>query len=218
MATYTHSATAAPSGLAWITLDVDGDNPVSSSSTLFVMTNSDGTQTRLIGTDFTYDGNGEPTGGTISEIQRTDATGATIYESVTGLSLSFVALFNLPEDGTAAAFNLIFAGVDTLTGHAGTDYLYGGPGADAMNGNGGTDFADYSGATAGLTADLGGIANNTGDAAGDTYTLIEGIIGSNFNDNVRGNGTNNTLIGGAGDDMLRGRGGADVLDGGGEQS
>lgn len=213
MATYTHSTTAAPSGLAWVTLTVDGDNPVTQSSTEFFMPNSDGTQTRITGTGFTFDGNGEPTGGTITQIQRTDVTGTIVYETITDLNLSLVDLWNT-EGETQGAFNLIFAGSDTLTGHSGTDYLYGGPGADAMDGSGGFDYAIYFGATVGLTADLGTSANNTGDAAGDTYTSIEGIIGSNFNDNLRGNGGNNTLSGGAGDDMLRGRGGADVLDGG----
>ena len=60
-----------------------------------------------------------------------------------------------------------------------------------------------------MTVDLLILANNTGDAAGDTYVNIEGLEGSNFNDDLRGNNSNNFLIGGIGADTLDGRGGAD---------
>ena len=57
----------------------------------------------------------------------------------------------------------------------------------------------------GVTASLTNPAINTGDAAGDTYISIEGLIGSNAPD---------ALIGDAGNNFLRGQGGADILDGG----
>jgi VCBS repeat-containing protein len=106
------------------------------------------------------------------------------------------------------------AGDDRLEGNGGDDVLIGGAGADELIGGEGFDIADYSTAADGVTADLGNPANNTGDAAGDTYTSIEGIRGSGFDDVLRGNGTANSLEGGDGDDYLRGRGGADTLDGG----
>jgi Ca2+-binding RTX toxin-like protein len=61
-----------------------------------------------------------------------------------------------------------------------------------------------------LTVDLLVPANNTGDAVGDTYANIEGLEGSNFDDVLRGNNSNNFLIGGAGVDTLDGRGGSDT--------
>ena len=64
---------------------------------------------------------------------------------------------------------------------------------------------------------------NTGNAGGDTYEGVEGLLGSNFADvlvgdagsNVlRGEGGDDRLSGAAGDDVLFGDAGADQLDGG----
>ena len=63
-----------------------------------------------------------------------------------------------------------------------------------------------------MTADLTTPTNNTGDAAGDVYTNIENLQGSNFNDVLRGDGTYNYLRGGAGGDVLDGGAGRDTAD------
>ena len=55
---------------------------------------------------------------------------------------------------------------------------------------------------------------DTGGAGLDTLTNIESLIGSNFNDNLTGNGKNNVLNGRDGDDTLNGNAGADVMIGG----
>jgi Ca2+-binding RTX toxin-like protein len=215
MATYSHPSTTYPA-LPWIDVLIGNNNPIIASGTELAFTLADGTEVHILGVGFTYDGNGNPTGGTVGSITRTTAGGGTVIEQVTGVTgVTLVALVASVSGGSlAGAFNLVTAGNDTLTGNTGTDFLYGGAGADAMDGGAGFDYADYSAATAGLTADLGVTANNTGDALGDTYTSIEGIRGSAFDDNLRGNGGNNTLLGGGGNDFLRGRGGADVLNGG----
>ena len=105
------------------------------------------------------------------------------------------------------------AGNDTLDGKDGNDTLLGGLGADALIGGVGFDYASYAGSTAGLTARLDMPGLNTGEAAGDTYTTIEGLIGSRFNDLLVGNGSANVLRGGAGNDTLDGKDGNDTLDG-----
>ena len=64
-------------------------------------------------------------------------------------------------------------GDDTLKGGAGRDFLKGGAGADVLNGGTGIDIADYSGASAGVTVDLGNVSANTGDAFGDTFAFVE---------------------------------------------
>jgi Ca2+-binding RTX toxin-like protein len=102
-------------------------------------------------------------------------------------------------------------GNDQLFGNGGDDFLSGGSGADTLDGGDGTDFADYFNATTGVTASLVNPAVNTGDAAGDTYTSIEGLHGSAFDDLLIGDANNNTLLGGAGLDRLFGGDGNDFL-------
>ena len=107
------------------------------------------------------------------------------------------------------------ADADSLYGSYGNDILIGGAGADLLNGGSGTnDIASYSTAASGVTVDLTTGANNTGDAAGDTYSGIEVILGSGYNDVLKGDANNNTLSGAVGNDSLYGLGGNDTLDGG----
>ena len=100
---------------------------------------------------------------------------------------------------------------DTLIGNSGNNFLRGGPGADWLQGGGGSDTADYKGATSGVIADLTTPAFNTGDAAGDTYTLISNLRGTDFNDVLKGNSNSNTLTGGLGADRFIYSGGADTV-------
>ena len=116
------------------------------------------------------------------------------------------------------------AGDDILIGGAGNDTLDGGAGADQLDGGTGNDTASYDSALAAVLADLGNSAANTGDAAGDTYTGIQNLYGSINDDELNGDGANNTLDGGldgmdtlrgfAGNDTLLGQAGDDTLDGG----
>ncbi|MEM9319952.1 MAG: M10 family metallopeptidase C-terminal domain-containing protein, partial [Pseudomonadota bacterium] len=105
-------------------------------------------------------------------------------------------------------------GADTLTGGAGDDTLTGGVGADSLAGGEGLDLAGYGDAGGAILVDLQDLGMSTGAASDDIYDSIEGIAGSDFGDNLRGDGTQNRLEGGAGNDKLAGRAGADTLDGG----
>ncbi|MDO9233516.1 MAG: hypothetical protein Q8N02_00535 [Methylotenera sp.] len=108
-------------------------------------------------------------------------------------------------------------GANILTGGDGDDILEGMEGSDTLIGGNGNDTASYvhaiSGVAASLTTGLSGFSS-AGDAAGDVYSSIENITGSNFSDNLIGDAGDNVLNGGDGDDVLEGMGGADILDGG----
>jgi len=101
------------------------------------------------------------------------------------------------------------AGADTLEGGAGADTLEGGAGADSLDGGDGIDFASYANATEGVTASLFKYVASSGEAEGDSYTSIEGLIGSSHNDLLVGDFNDNTLEGGAGADALEGNDGND---------
>jgi Ca2+-binding RTX toxin-like protein len=128
-------------------------------------------------------------------------------------------------DSTA---NAIFGGEggDWLDGSGGGDSLYGGTGndslvsrqqADVLDGGRDFDSVRYDFADAGVKAFLYDATQNTGWAAGDTFISIEGILGSYFDDDLRGNFGVNTLSGLSGDDFISGLGGSDLLEGGNGQ-
>jgi|GEM_PF-847305 len=91
---------------------------------------------------------------------------------------------------------------DVLTGSIGNNAIEGGAGADTIDGGSGFDLATYFTASSGVRADLRGTLAGTGDAAGDTFTSIDGIMGSLFSDQLYAEGLN--LYGNAGDDFLFG--------------
>jgi hypothetical protein len=106
------------------------------------------------------------------------------------------------------------AGNDTLSGGDGNDNLTGGPGADALDGGAGFDYARYDYATSAVSAALYNPAVNNGEAAGDSYTSIEGLTGSAYADYLYGNAASNYIFGNAGNDWIDGMGGTDYLYGG----
>jgi uncharacterized delta-60 repeat protein len=115
--------------------------------------------------------------------------------------------YNSIENLTGSAFN------DKLIGNDGNNVLEGRAGADQLDGGKGVNTASYE-HSSGVTADLTNPANNTGDAAGDTYKNIQNLLGSHFDDRLVGDGSNNVLTGGDGNDTLIGNGGKDTLIGG----
>src|SRR5690606_15820373 len=103
---------------------------------------------------------------------------------------------------------------DILDGGDGNDYLVGGNGADTFIGGAGNDTVSYYFAASGVTARLDRPELNTGEAAGDTYSGIENLYGSQFADVLCGDGQSNRLTGWAGNDQLFAFGGAVPLYGG----
>ena len=84
-----------------------------------------------------------------------------------------------------------------------------------MHGGNGTDTLSYAGATgSGVAVDLGTGTAWGSDAAGDTFTGFENVIGSALGDFLMGDSQANFLSGGAGFDTLDGGAGDDRLTGG----
>ena len=131
--------------------------------------------------------------------------------------------------------DLIYGGIgdDFIDGQEGNDTLVGGDGADVLHGDSGIDVVDYRTSPEAVVVRLDVGAGFDGDAAGDTFSEVEAVFGSQFNDliiaavgvnsNLQGFGGADRLIGldgadtlegGDSNDRLEGRGGADVLRGG----
>ncbi|WP_422370993.1 calcium-binding protein [Hoeflea sp.] len=105
-------------------------------------------------------------------------------------------------------------GDDTLRGLGGNDMLFGGLGADAMDGGADFDYARYDNAASAVAVYLANDRPNSGEAAGDTFANIEGLILSAHNDYGFGDDGANYIYGQGGSDSLAGGLGADYLDGG----
>ena len=140
-----------------------------------------------------------------------DAAGDTFssIENITGTGYADVITGN-----TAANLLRGEAGNDTLNGGDGDDTLIGGAGADKLNGGAGIDTASYAGAGKGVTVSLLTTKSSTNDATGDTFSSIENITGSSYDDIITGNTGANVLRGEAGNDKLIGGNGNDTLLGG----
>jgi serralysin len=135
-----------------------------------------------------------------------------LYSSIEGLVGS---AFADQLEGSAGKDTLFGGGGgDTLQGLAGDDRLEGGAGADHLDGGDGFDMATYVNATTAVSASLGNPDLGGGEAKGDTYASIEGLVGSQFSDRLEGSGFDDSLLGGAGNDRLLGLGGNDRLEGG----
>ncbi|MGQ0534035.1 MAG: CHRD domain-containing protein, partial [Caulobacteraceae bacterium] len=106
------------------------------------------------------------------------------------------------------------AAANALNGGDGNDLLNGGAGADALDGAGGVDTVSYSGSAAAVTVNLTTNGASGGDAAGDTLSGFENIIGSLFDDILIGNAGANNLVSGGGADTITGGGGVDNVNGG----
>ena len=151
-------------------------------------------------------------------VDLTDGTGEGGYaqgdtitnvENITGTGYADV----LRGDGSANVLQGL-DGNDELRGNGGNDVLEGGAGADRLDGDTGIDQVSYQDSDTGVTVDLVEGVGEGGHAEGDVLTGIENVIGSDYDDFLRGDAGGNKLEGGYGWDFLLGGGGADRLDGG----
>jgi Ca2+-binding RTX toxin-like protein len=104
-------------------------------------------------------------------------------------------------------------GNDVLLGDDGDDTLKGGGGADYLHGGAGYDTVSYTQSQTRVFVSLADNVGAYGDAAGDTFTFIENITGTQYNDDLWGHNGNNVLNGMLGNDNLKGFGGNDTLRG-----
>ncbi|MEA2435245.1 MAG: hypothetical protein QOG54_2702 [Actinomycetota bacterium] len=137
------------------------------------------------------------------------------------------AVYGTPFDDTmvgSAEDNVFFGdyGNDRMAGGAGNDVFYPDLGDDEINGGiGPRDEIDFFLADGPVNVDMAaGTASGDGS---DSFTEVEFISGSEFDDTITGGpntdymmggGGNDTLIGGEGDDAMDGELGDDSVDGG----
>ena len=189
--------------------------------TTFTGTNKDNTLTGSAGADdfFALDGNDTVNAG---------AGNDTIYGGSGNDSLSGEgdndSIFG--EDGADSLYggtgnDLLDGGAsnDQLFGGDGNDTLTGGAGSDTLSGGIGTDTANYSASTSPVNVNLYSGTATGGDAAGDTLTSIENLVGSAGADTLTGSDSltsqsgDNEILGGNGNDIIDGRSGNDTLAG-----
>ncbi len=149
-------------------------------------------------------------------IKSTGATASNIDQTVNttwgGLQATDAThAYDLSAEAGTASNNGKFVGTgynDTFFATAGTDTYDGSGGWVYSSGtgtwlaNGGMDVVDFRLSTVGVTANLSSTAAQATGFNTSTFTNIEGISGSNFND---------TLTGSTGDNQLEGRGGNDTI-------
>ncbi|WP_349665548.1 Ig-like domain-containing protein [Escherichia coli] len=129
--------------------------------------------------------------------------------------------YDLSAEAGTASNNGKFVGTgynDTFFATAGTDTYDGSGGWVYSSGtrtwlaNGGMDVVDFRLSTVGVTANLSSTAAQATGFNTSTFTNIEGISGSNFNDILTGSSGDNQLEGRGGNDTLNiGNGGHDTL-------
>ena len=106
---------------------------------------------------------------------------------------------------------LISRGLDFNTAVNYFEYLEGGPGADTLIGGNGIDIIGYFESEAGVEVRLYDGTAKGGEAEGDTFESIDGLIGSNYDDILSGTNEFNWLDGLGGNDIIEGREGDDTL-------
>jgi Ca2+-binding RTX toxin-like protein len=118
--------------------------------------------------------------------------------------------------GSSTGANTIYGNFDAneLTGGSGVDQFVGFSGADKFFGDIGFDTVIYTDSAEGINVDLGSSNGLGGDAEGDSYYDIEGIIGTQFKDTLTGQKQAEFLSGGAGNDIILGKEENDTLSGG----
>src|SRR3954451_4188159 len=110
-------------------------------------------------------------------------------------------------------------GTDKVTGGSGNDWMRGGPNGDQYSGGDGIDTISYADntpswdTTTGVKVDFPSGQSVSPDGY-ESFSGVEDVLGSAFDDTLIGGGGADSLDGGPGDDEITGGGGSDQLTGG----
>jgi Ca2+-binding RTX toxin-like protein len=198
-----------------------GDAITAATSTTLTL-QAPGVNLTLFGTGFTYDGNQQINGGSVTTILYT-APGWNLNLQVPHIPAASFGGW-VASDATAFAFQNIFAlndklggttGADVIHSYGGDDVLYGAGGGDSLYGGDGNDqiFADYpldmSGATGGGRSYLRGENGDDTILGGSGFDDINGNRGNDTIDG--GSGGGDWLVGGQGDDLITAHASQNIL-------
>lgn len=222
MANYT-TTTAQNFATAEDFFDASAVNILSETPTNVSLLTTDNTLQQYSGSSFTFDVDGNFTGGTLTGITELTANGSSTLTSLLGISVPISVLNSFADNNDSLGFQTYVLGgndsisgsaqSDTLLGYTGNDSISGNAGDDVLNGNQGDD--NISG-NAGNDNVSGGKGNDTVSGGkgndivngGQGNDLVNGNIGD---DTVRGGADNDTINGGDGNDHIYGDKGNDLL-------
>jgi Ca2+-binding RTX toxin-like protein len=141
-----------------------------------------------------------------------DIDADTVFSGVTGITINALA----GNDTVTVGANIKNASNRkinvTINGGDDDDTISGGSGNDLIDGGAGIDTIDYSAATKGVDVRLDlNKAGRDGLGGRDTLSHFENVIGSAFNDSIRGDDNDNGIDAGAGNNTVRGGGGDDSI-------
>ena len=110
------------------------------------------------------------------------------------------------ETAIGTAFDDTFtgnAGANTFIGGGGNDLIYGSGGNNTYNGGDDLDTVSYASVGASVSIDLNAGTGSNGYGGTDTLNNIERIVGTNFDDTIKGKiGVADIMIGGDGNDAI----------------
>ncbi len=130
------------------------------------------------------------------------------------INLSHSMIATTPVDPSKTYTHFGTAGNDLLVGDVGRDMFYASGGSDIYDGGENRDTVSFQGFGSGIKADLLFPHKNGGETRDDALISIESIMGTDHQDILLGDHSQNWFEGGQGDDILRGRSGRDRLFGG----
>jgi len=147
------------------------------------------------------------------------------FSGLSGINASLASGTYSSAGGTGALIgieNIVgTAAADVITGDGANNVINGGAGNDALNGGAGLDTLSFEGSAAftyvnvDLSAGTAKQYTNAGATVGiDTVSNFENVVGTAYNDTIKGTAGANQIFAGDGTDTLLATGGVDHLDGG----